>query len=135
MLRHICWSVAALVALFTTAGAQQPHAFAGKWNGRGMVGANDSILIVFALTIAPDGKTATLGFFQQDPVPARIVAMGGDSIVTEAGPYQSILQPREPVTTLRAVAHFKGDKMWGTFEAVYPKGDPVRGRLEATRVK
>jgi len=135
MLRHICWSVAALVALSTSAGAQQSRDFAGKWNGRAMVGANDSVIIIFALTIAPDGKSATMGFFNQDPVPARILAVGGDSMVTEAGPYQSILRPKESVTSLRAVAHFKGDTMWGTFEAVYAKGATVQGRIKATRVK
>jgi hypothetical protein len=135
MLRHICWSVAALLALYTTAGAQASPGFSGKWNGRAMVGANDSVVIVFALTIAPDGKSATMGFFNQDPVPARILAMGGDSMVTEAGPYQSVLRPREAVTTLRSVAHFKGDKMWGTFEAAYAKGETATGRIEATRAK
>jgi hypothetical protein len=135
MLRHICWSLVALVALSTTAGAQESHAFAGRWNGRAMVGANDSVIIVFALTIAADGKSATMGFFNQEPVPARILAAGGDSMVTEAGPYQSILRPRESVTSLRAVAHFKGDTMWGTFEAAYVKGETVQGRIKATRVR
>ena len=133
MLRHICWSVVALVGLSQT--PQQSRSFAGKWNGRVMVGANDSVLIVFALTIAADGKSATMGFFNQDPVPARILAVGGDSMVTEAGPYQSILRPWESVKSLRGIAHFKGDRMWGTFEAVYAKGDAVQGRTAATRVK
>ena len=93
MLRHICWCVAALVGLYTTAGAQASPGFAGRWNGRAMVGANDSVLIVFALTIAPDGKSATMGFFNQPPVPVRIIAVGGDSMVTEAGPYQGVLRP------------------------------------------
>lgn len=135
MLRHICWSVAVLVGLYTTAGAQASPGFAGTWNGRGMVGANDSVLIVFALTISADGKSATMGFFNQDPVPARILAVGGDSMVTEAGPYQSVLRPWEAVTSLHSVAHFKGNKMWGSFDAVYAKGETAEGRIEATRVK
>ena len=134
MLRHICWSVAAIVALSTTAGAQASPSSSGKWNGRAMVGANDSVIIIFALTVAADGKSATMGFFNQDPVPARILAAGGDSMAFEAGPYQSVLRPRE-ATTLRSVAHFKGDKMWGTFDAVYAKGETASGRVEATRVK
>jgi hypothetical protein len=100
-----------------------------------MVGANDSVLIIFALTIAADGKSATMGFFNQAPVPARTIAVGGDSMVTEAGPYKGILRPWESVRSLRSVAHFKGDTMRGTFEAVYAKGDTVKGRTEATRVK
>lgn len=135
MLRHIGWFVTALLALSTTAGAQQSHAFAGRWNGRAMVGANDSIIIVFALTIDDDGKSATMGFFNQDPIPARILAVGGDSMVIEAGPYPGILRPKESVTSLRSAAHFKGDTMRGTFEAVYVKGAKVQGRIKATRVK
>jgi hypothetical protein len=57
------------VALSTTAGAQQSQSLAGRWNGRAMVGANDSVLIIFALTIAADGRSATMGFFNQDPIP------------------------------------------------------------------
>jgi hypothetical protein len=135
MLRHICWTIAALAGLYGTVGAQASPGFSGKWNGRAMVGANDSVLIVFALTVAADGKSATMGFFNQDPVPARILAVGGDSMAFEAGPYQSVLRPREAVTTLRSVAHFKGDKMWGTFEAAYAKGETASGRVEATRAK
>ena len=135
MLRHICCFVVALLGLSTTVGAQDARGWAGKWNGRATVGASDSVLIVFAFTIAPDGKSATMGFYNQDPVPARIIAVGGDSMVTETGAFQSVLMPWESVTSLRSVAHFQGDKMLGTFEAAYPKGDPVRGRIEATRVK
>jgi hypothetical protein len=133
MLRQICWSVAALVALAQT--PQQAPAFAGKWNGRATVGEADSVLIIFALTIAPDGKSATMGFFNQAAVPARILAVGGDSMVIEAGPYQSVLRPWESVTSLHSVAHFKGNKMRGTFDAVYAKGETATGRVEATRMK
>jgi hypothetical protein len=133
MLRHMCWSVAALAALSQT--PQQSPAFAGKWNGRATVGEADSVLIIFALTIAPDAKSATMGFFNQDPIPARILAVGADSMVIEAGPYQSVLRPSESVTSLRSVAHFKGNKMWGTFEAVYAKGETAQGKVEATRAK
>src|SRR5580765_1052458 len=104
MRRHICWCVVALVGLYNTAGAQESRGFSGRWNSRAMVGANDSVLIIFALTIAADGKSATMGFFNQAPVPARIIAVGGDSMVTEAGPYKGILRPWESVKSLRSVA-------------------------------
>ena len=135
MLRHICWSVVALVGLCTTAGAQEPLGVSGTWNVRSVVGANDSVLIIFLLTIGADGKSAIMKIRNQDPVPMRILAVGGDSIVTEAGPYRGIVRAGKSVTSLRTVAHFKGDAMWGTFEAVYANGDVVKGRAEATRVK
>jgi hypothetical protein len=49
----------------------------------------------FVLTIAADGKSATIRFPNRDPIPTRILAMGGDSVVTEAGPYPSVLRPRK----------------------------------------
>jgi len=134
MLRHICWSVVALVGLYTAAGAQKPVGVSGTWNVTSVVGANDSVLIIFALTIAPDGKSATMKIPTQDPVPMRILALGGDSLVTEAGPYRSIVRAGESVTLLRTVVYFKDDAMWGTFEARYANGDVVKGRTEATRV-
>jgi hypothetical protein len=135
MLRHICWSVVALVGLHTSAGAQQSVGISGTWNVRSVVGANDSVLIIFALTIAADGKSAIMKIPNEAPVPMRILAVGGDSIVTEAGPYASIVRASGSVKSLRSVAYFKGDEMWGTFEALYVNGDLVRGRTEATRVK
>jgi hypothetical protein len=34
----------------------------------------------FVLTIAADGKSATIRFPNRDPIPTRILAMGGDSV-------------------------------------------------------
>src|SRR5256885_15376566 len=70
----------------------------------------------------------------RDPIPTRILAMGGDSIVTESGPFQSILRPGQMVTT-RTLGHYKGDAMTGTFEAHYASGDVLRGKAAATRRK
>jgi len=59
--------------------------------------------------------------------------LAGDSVVTEAGPFPSVLRPGQTVTLLRSVAHFKGDTMSGTFEATYENGDVVKGKTLATR--
>ena len=67
MLRHICWSVVALVGLHTTAGAQQSLGVSGTWTVRSVVGANDSVLIIFALTIAADGKSAIMNIPHEHP--------------------------------------------------------------------
>jgi hypothetical protein len=132
MLRHLSWSLAAMVGLVTTAAAQGA---AGTWNGKTMVGPKDSVVATYVLTIGTDGKSGSMTFPNHPPIPTRIVAMGGDSIVSEAGPYPSVLRPGQTVTLLRTVARYKGDAMWGMFEAKYENGDVVKGKTEAKRAK
>jgi hypothetical protein len=135
MLRQLCYSVTALVGLVTAAAAQQATGAAGTWNGRSLIGPKDSVVVPFVLTVAADGKSATTKFPSRDPIPTRILAMGGDSLVTEAGPYPSILRPGQTVKWLRIVAHYTGNTMTGTFEAQYSNGDVVKGTTKAKRVK
>ena len=74
----------------------------------------------------PDGKT----------VPMRVVAVGGDSIITEAGPYESALRKGVQVRA-RMVLRLQDGKLVGTNEARYslPGGDSVANRpAEGTRV-
>jgi len=107
---------------------------AGTWEGSSMTGPKDSVFLTWVLTATADGKGWTLKRASRDPVPVRIVAIGGDSIVWESGPYPSFLRPRQMVRT-RNVAHFKGDKMTGSWEGRYASGGVARGRTEATRKK
>jgi hypothetical protein len=107
---------------------------AGSWEGRSMSGPKDSVFLTWVLTATADGKGWTLKRANRDPVPVRIVAMGGDSIVWESGPNPSILRPGQKVTT-RTVAHFKGDNMTGTWDGRYASGGVARGKTEATRKK
>jgi hypothetical protein len=107
---------------------------AGTWEGRSMVGQKDSVFVTWVLTATPDGKGWTLKRANRDPVPVRIIAIGGDSIVWESGPYPSMLRAGQMATT-RTVGHFKGDNMTGTWAARYASGDVGRGRTDATRKK
>jgi len=134
MLHHSFWAVVALVGLYTIAAAQQRQPFSGTWNGRSTLGANDSVLIIFVLTIAPDGKSATMKVANKNLIPIRVLAVGGDSMVTEAGPYRSIVRPWESVKSLRTTAHLKGDTLKGITEVRYESGELVKARTEATRV-
>jgi hypothetical protein len=77
--------------------------------------------------VGPDNK----------PVPVRVVAVGGDSIVTEAGPFASYIVKGAKVST-RTVYRFQGEKLVGTTEARYKIGgrDSVALRAaEATRMR
>src|SRR5213594_3641327 len=80
---------------------------AGTWDGKSMVGPKDSVVATFVVTATADGKGWTMKLSDRDPIPTRILAMGGDSIVTESGPFQ---------------AH-------------YASGDVLRGKAAATRRK
>lgn len=71
------------------------------------------------------------------PIPVRVVAVAGDSVVTEAGPYESFLRKGVQVTT-RTVSRLQGDKLVGTTEAKYKIGgrDSVaQRRNQGTRVR
>ena len=68
------------------------------------------------------------------PIPTRVAAMGGDSVVTEAGPFESVARPGQTVTTHETL-HFKDDAVWGTIEARYSNGDLVKGTVKGTRKK
>lgn len=77
--------------------------------------------------VGPDKKT----------VPVKVVAVGGDSIVTEAGPFPSYVLKGAKVS-IRTVYRLQGDKLVGTTEARYK----IRGRdsvalrpAEGTRVR
>jgi len=132
MIRQFCWSAVALVLFVSTAAAQGA---AGTWNGKSMIGAKDSVITTYVLTIAADGKSGTLTYPDHDPIELRVVAMGGDSLVTEAGPYPSILRPGQTVTLLRTVARVKGNNMTGMYQVTFGNGDVVRGKTQATRTK
>ena len=108
---------------------------AGTWEGKSMIGPKDSVFNTWVITATADGKGWTYKRPNTDPYPVRVVATGGDSIVTEMGPLPSSLRPGQTVRTVRVVGHYKGSKMTGTFEAHYPTGDVVQGKVAATRKK
>jgi hypothetical protein len=108
---------------------------AGTWTVQSLVGPKDSVLITTTVIATADGKGNTMQFPNHEPIPVRVVAVGGDSVVTEAGPYPSALRPGQTVTLLRSIGHYKGDALTGTFEARYSSGDVVKGKAVGTRKK
>ena len=141
MHRPAVFAAIIVAGITTTASAQQPAAaikpsdVAGVWDAKSMVGPNDSVIATSVLTATADTSGWTMKLEGRDLIVMRVVAMGGDSIVTEAGPYPSILRAGLTVTVLRNVSHYKGDTMWGTFEALYSSGDKFSGKVTATRRK
>jgi hypothetical protein len=141
MRRKLSLSALIFAGLTSAPLGQQPAApiklsdVAGVWDAKSMVGPTDSVIATSVLTATADTSGWTMKLEGRDLIAVRVVTMGGDSIVTEAGPYPSILRPGLSVTVLRNVSHYKGDQMWGTFEALYSSGDKFSGKVRATRRK
>ena len=81
-----------------------------------MTGPKDSIIATFRNTITADGK-GTSALNNRPAMPSRLIAAGGDSTVSELGPYESVTRKGMQVTT-RSTVHFRGKTMTGTFEAM-----------------
>jgi hypothetical protein len=135
MLRQLGLSILALIGFVTIAAAQRAHGAIGTWKAQALLGPKDSVVVAYALTVAEDGKSATIEFPNRDPIPGRVVVLAGDSIVIEAGPYASSLKAGLTVTSFRTVAHVKGDTMTGTFVADYSNGEVHKGKIKAARAK
>ncbi len=108
---------------------------AGTWNGRAMPQMGDSTLVTFTMVATADTAGWTMTFPNGKPIPVRVVALAGDSVITEAGPYESALRNKVMVTT-RFTGRLQDGKMVGTFVARYQttSADSVlRGRYEGTR--
>jgi hypothetical protein len=137
MHRAFIMSAALLGMYVSAAGAQgiKPSDAAGTWHTKGSVGPNDSASVMSVTTVSADGKTWSTKTGNGAPHAVRVVAFGGDSIVTEAGPYPSALRPGQTVSLIRSVGHYKGDSMTGTFVSHYADGKVATGKLQSTRTK
>jgi hypothetical protein len=108
---------------------------AGKWSVRTMAESGDSTLVTYEMVASGDSSGWSLNFPKRKPVPVRIVAVEGDSIVTEAGPFESVLRKGIKVTT-HSVNRLQDGKLVGTTTAHYATkdADSVRNlRFEGTR--
>jgi hypothetical protein len=135
MIRQLSLCALALIGLVTIAWAQQPHGAIGTWKAQALLGPKDSVVVAYTFTVAEDGKTATINFPNRDPIPGRVIALAGDSVVIEAGPYSSSLKPGLTVNSFRTIAYVKGDTMTGTFVADYSSGEVHEGKIKAVRAK
>ena len=111
--------------------------FAGTWNMRALTESGDSVLVEYQM-VATEGMDGWMIMFpDREPLPARVVAFEGDSLVTEVGPYESLFRPGVMVTT-RSVGRLEGGAMVGSFVATYDTeaADSImRGQSQGTRVQ
>ena len=108
---------------------------AGTWSLRTMPESGDSTLVTYEMVVGADGSGWSITFPKRDPIPVRVVAVEGDSIVTEAGPFESVLRKGVQVTT-HQVFRLQDGKLMGTTVARYAVSGPdtvARLRFEGTR--
>jgi hypothetical protein len=82
-----------------------------------------------------DNSGWSFNFPKRAPVPIRVLAVAGDSIVTEAGPYESVLRKGVQVTTYSTL-RLQDGKLVGSTVARYATSGPdsvLHLRSEGTR--
>jgi hypothetical protein len=96
----------------------------------------DTTPTTFMLNATAESAGWTITFPNREPVPTRVIAIAGDSLVIETGPYQSARHPGVNATT-RDVYRMVGDRLVGIAVARYATTGPdslVRMRVEDIRV-
>lgn len=107
--------------------------FEGSWNATTYLESGDTV--EYTMTATADTSGWMIDLPDRDPMPMRILSTEGGSVVSEIGPYESIL--REGVmVTVRSTNRIENGRMVGTMEAHYAgvgADSIVRGRVEGTR--
>lgn len=107
---------------------------AGKWNMHSTDEAGKPV-VSFILVATPERSGWSLNFPNRDPVPLEVDLVDGDSIVTTAGPYESVLRKGVQVT-VRSVFRLQDGKLVGPTTARYETtgaDSVVRLQSEGTR--
>lgn len=110
---------------------------AGTWAMRTMPEGKDTTLVTYSLVASADPAGWTLTFPNRKPIPVRVVEVAGDSIVFEAGPYESVLRKGVQVTT-HSVSRLQDGRLVGSTIAHYKTtgADSVLNlRSEGTRAQ
>jgi hypothetical protein len=108
---------------------------AGKWSVRVMPENGDTTLTKYEMVATGDSSGWSINAPKRKPIPVRIVAVDGDSIVTEAGPFESLIRKGVKVTS-RSVNRLQDGKLVGTITARYATTGPdsvAHLRSEGTR--
>jgi hypothetical protein len=108
---------------------------AGRWTVRAVPETGDTTAVVSQLNASADTTGWTMTLPNRPPIATRVVLVSGDSIVTENGPYESVLRKGVQVRT-RSVMRLRDGKLVGNTVARYTTTGPdsvLRLRIEATR--
>jgi hypothetical protein len=108
---------------------------AGTWDMKTLPETGDSVLTTFRLQATGDTAGWTMTFPNRDPIPMTVVARSADSVVAEAGPYDSQLRAGQKVHII-SVMRMQGDRLVSRTTAHYLTGgktDTVMLRTEGVR--
>lgn len=89
---------------------------AGVWMIKGSSAAGDSLL-AYTIVATADTTGWTITLPGRKPMALK-VSVAGDSIMTDVGPFESVLRPGTKVST-HSVMRVQGDQMAGTTTAHY----------------
>jgi hypothetical protein len=107
---------------------------AGKWTFQVRREGSDSVLLTYELNATADTSGWTMTFPGRDPIPLRVSPMAGDSVVAEAGPYESALRKGVQVWT-HNVIRLEGGNLVGATVAHYSRGQDTVVNLRQTGTK
>jgi hypothetical protein len=91
---------------------------AGTWNVRSTVEGDESKVVTYDIVATADRSGWSLKFPDREAIPVRVVAVEGDSVVTESGPFESQLRKGVQVSTV-VVNRLKDGKLVGRTTARY----------------
>jgi hypothetical protein len=107
---------------------------AGTWHVSSKVEGSDKV-VTYDLVITDSRDGWSLKFPNRDPIPVRVIAVEGDSVVSEAGPFESVLRKGVQVRT-SVVTRIQNGKLVGTNTARYDVTGPdtvAHLKFEGTR--
>jgi hypothetical protein len=104
---------------------------AGTWDVTTMPMDRDTVLTraVTTSTATNDGWKLTL---DGKTYPTKVLAVAGDSITTETGPFPSVLRKGQRVT-IQSVMRLRDGKIVGTIHSKYANGDTATFRITGTK--
>jgi len=103
-------------------------AITGDWVGKSTRGTSDSVITTMTVTFTLN-RRAYMKFPNRPRIRAHNLQVGGDSVVMDIGPYDSITRPGHKVTT-HSVMRVANHKMTGMFYAKFDDGQTTEGRVE-----
>jgi hypothetical protein len=104
---------------------------AGTWDVKAMPMDRDTVLTT-SQTIATGTMEGWKLMLDGKTYNTKVVSVAGDSIVSETGPFPSVLRKGQRVT-IHNVMRLRDGKMVGTIHAKYSNGDTTTMRVEGTR--
>jgi len=104
---------------------------AGTWTLQVMTETSDSIILTNTMVASADPAAWTMTLPGRAPMALR-VSTSGDSVITEMGPYESVLRPGVQVTT-RSASKLEGGMLNGVTVARYSGGGADSVRVLRTR--